>query len=196
MTATAATSGTSSGSTTETCESKVLTYLSSSNDACIDDTYPWSIEHGLDPLTVIGAINSLLTEEYVTTQDLSTTFYTLTAEGEFIFKNGSQEMIVYNAIKSFSPNSPSLEELESKISTSDICKIGLGNCLKNKWISKNGNQYQIIASNENAAAIVVDTIQQALQALSNGSFLKDAIDDKVRTPKQSVFLLVQLFFFV
>jgi phenylalanyl-tRNA synthetase alpha chain len=166
-------------SPTEVSESSILSYLSTSEDVSIDDTYPWSISNGLDPLTVIGAVNSLLTEGYVTTQDLSTTFYTLTNEGESILSNGSQEMIVYNTIKELSTQKDgqtvSMEEIETKINQPDICKIGFGNCLKNKWIMKNGGEYTIATTTE-----VIDTMQQALQTLSNGNFEKDAIDDKVR----------------
>ena len=165
-------------SSTEICENSILAFLSTSEDVCIEDTYPWSVSNELDPLIVIGAVNSLLTEGYVATQDLSTTFYTLTAEGELILANGSQEMIVYNTIKELSTNGEpvKMEEIEAKINQPDICKIGFGNCLKNKWITKGGNEYTIAADAE-----VTDTMQQALQSLSQGKFAKDAIDDKVRT---------------
>ena len=166
-------------SPTEVCENSILSYLSTSEDVCIEDTYPWSLSNQLDPLVVIGAVNSLLTEGYVKTQDLSTTFYTLTSEGELILSNGSQEMIVYNTIKELSNHKDgqpvSMGEIESKINQPEICKIGFGNCLKNKWIIKSGNEYTIAADVE-----VTDTMQQTLQTLSNGNFAKDAIDDKVR----------------
>ena len=166
-------------SLTETCENNILTYLSTSEDVVIEDTYPWSISNELDPLTVIGAVNSLLTEGYVATQDLSTTFYTLTAEGESILTNGSQEMIVYNTIKELSIDGHppiKMEDIAIKINSPDICKIGFGNCLKNKWIIKNCNEYTI---NNTTNMEMIDTMQQALQSLSDGNFTKDAIDDKV-----------------
>jgi phenylalanyl-tRNA synthetase alpha chain len=167
-------------SLTDICENSILAYLSTSEEVCIEDTYPWSLSIELDPLVVIGAVNSLLTEGYVATQDLSTTFYTLTAEGESILANGSQEMIVYNTIKELSNHTDgqpvTMEEIETKINQPELCKIGFGNCLKNKWITKNGNEYTIAAGVE-----VTDTTQQALQSLSDGNFAKDAIDDKVRT---------------
>lgn len=168
-------------SPTEVCENSILSYLSTSEDVCIEDTYPWSISNALDPLIVIGAVNSLLREGYVTAQDLSTTFYTLTAEGELILANGSQEMIVYNTINELSTRKDgaavTMLEIETKINQPEICKIGFGNCLKNKWITKNGNEYTIATT----ATEVADTMQQALQTLSDGNFAKDAIDDKVRT---------------
>jgi phenylalanyl-tRNA synthetase alpha chain len=173
-------------SPTEVCENSILVYLSTSEDVCIDDTYPWSISNELDPLIVIGAVNSLLTEGYVATQDLSTTFYTLTTEGESILANGSQEMIVYNTIKELSNQSDGqpvkMEEIEAKINQPEICKIGFGNCLKNKWIMKSGNEYTIATGVE-----VTDTMQQALQSLSDGKFAKDAIDDKVRINPISIY---------
>ena len=167
-------------SPTEICENCILAYLSTSEDVFIEDTYPWSLSNELDPLVVIGAVNSLLTEGYVQTQDLSTTFYTLTSEGELILANGSQEMIVYSTIMELSSQKDgqpvSMEEIETKINQPETCKIGFGNCLKNKWIIKSGNEYTIAAGVE-----VTDTMQQTLQTLANGNFAKEAIDDKVRT---------------
>jgi phenylalanyl-tRNA synthetase alpha chain len=160
-----------SASTTDTCESAILTYLS--NHDSIVDTYPWSMEHAFDPLMVIGVVNSLLTEGYVTTNDLSTSFYTLTPEGEMILQKGSQEMMVYNAILSSTDQSLTMEEIEAAVGK-DLSKIGLGNCLKSKWITKNGDRYTASSSGD-----IVDVTRKSLQALSDGNFAKDAIDDKV-----------------
>jgi phenylalanyl-tRNA synthetase alpha chain len=177
-------------SPTELCENRILSYLSTSDTICIDDTYPWSIAQELDPLIVIGAVQSLLSEQYVTSQDLSTTFYTLTSEGEFILENGSQEMIVYNTIKTLSntkhgnTNSPiTMEDIETTINNKDICKIGFGNCLKNKWITKQGNEYTIVSSD---TELLLDTVQIALRTLSEGDGRVEAIDDKVqKSPMKS-----------
>ena len=98
-------------------------------------------------------------------------------------------MIVYNTIKELSSQSEGqpvkMEEIEAKINQPEICKIGFGNCLKNKWIMKSGNEYTIAAGVE-----VTDTMQQALQSLSDGKFAKDAIDDKVRTNPISIYRTV------
>jgi phenylalanyl-tRNA synthetase alpha chain len=162
---------TTSAATTETCESTILTFLSDHDS--IDDSYPWSMEHSFDPLVVIGVVNSLLTEGYVTTNDLSTSFYTLTPEGEMILRKGSQEMMVYKAIVSSTDQSLTMEEIEADVGK-DLSKIGLGNCLKNKWITKNGDRYAASLSGD-----IVDVTQKSLQSLSDGNFTKDAIDEKV-----------------
>jgi hypothetical protein len=101
---------TDNAATTEICESTILTFLS--HHDFIDDTYPWSMDHSFDPLMVIGVVNSLMTEGYVMTNDLSTSFYTLTSEGEMILQKGSQEMMVYKAIASSQDQSLSMEEIE------------------------------------------------------------------------------------
>jgi PheRS DNA binding domain 3 len=181
---------TTAATTAEICEDTILTCLSKNHnrdddddddaDAGIEDTYPWSLQNSFDPLLVIGVVNSLSTEGYVVTSDVSTSFYTLTAEGEHILQHGSQEMMVLNAIVAAAPNqSLSLEEIESLVGK-DIAKIGLGNCLKNKWISKDGTSYiPVVAASSSSVHDRIDATQKSLQDLSAGNFTKDAIDDKV-----------------
>ena len=157
---------------TDACENAILTYLSTSESACIEDTFPWAEANQLDPLVVIGAANSLLTEGYVACEVLATSFYTLSAEAESILQNGSQEMIVLKAISS--AGKMSMEALQETVGK-DITKIGMANCLKNKWIKKDGADLVPVA----AVDEVEDSTQKALKALADGKFDKDAIDDKV-----------------
>lgn len=161
---------------TEACESAVLAYLSTSESACIEDTFPWAESNQLDPLVVIGAVNSLLTEGYVTVLDLATSFYTLSAEAQEILQNGSQETIVLKAITA--AGKMSMEALQEVVGK-DISKIGMGNCLKNKWVKKEGADLVPVKALEEAE----DSTQKALQALAEGNYAKDAIDDKVNYTK-------------
>lgn len=157
---------------TEACENAVLAHLSASEDACIEDTFPWAVSNQLDPLVVVGAVNSLLTEGYVTAEDLATSFFTLSAEAELILQNGSQEMIVLKAIHA--AGRMSMDALQDAVGK-DVSKIGMGNCLKSKWVAKDGADLVPVVAVED----VQDAAQNSLRALADGKFAKDAIDDKV-----------------
>lgn len=162
---------------TEACENAVLTYLSTPEGATggIDDTYPWAEANQLDPLVVIGAVNSLLTEGYVDAHALATSFYTLSAEAEAILQNGSQEIIVLKAITA--AGKLTMEALLEAVGQKDVCKIGMANCLKNKWVKKDGADLVPVVKVED----VPDTTQNSLKALADANFAKDAIDEQVCT---------------
>lgn len=161
-------------SATEICENSILTYLATNETSCttIVDTYPWAMMNHLDPLVVIGAVNSLLTEGYVSATDLTTSFYTLSTEGQSILEHGSQEMRVLRAIQM--AGRISMTDLEKNVGT-EVTKIGMGNCMKNKWVKKEGTDLVPLITMEEAE----DSVQKALHLLQSGGFALDAIDDKV-----------------
>lgn len=157
---------------TEACENAVLTHLASDESACIDDTHPWAQANRLDPLVVLGAVNSLLSEGYVAAADLTTSFYTLSDEAKSILRDGSQEMRVLKAVHA--AGRMSMADLEAAVGKS-VSKIGMGNCMRSRWIKKDGADLVPLK----AVDEVEDTVQKALQTLSEGGFAQDAIDDKV-----------------
>lgn len=160
---------------TDASESKILGYLSTSADASIDDTSPWAASEKLDHEAVVGAIKSLLADDYVKVDNLSTSFYNLTAEGESILAEGSQEYKVLTALQ----DAPlSLKDLEGKVGKS-IAKIGMGNCMKKKWIKKDGANLLALKK----AAEVSDEVQDMLKKLKAADFAKDGISDKVSFAK-------------
>ncbi|GKY93815.1 hypothetical protein MPSEU_000348600 [Mayamaea pseudoterrestris] len=155
---------------TEACETAILTFLSSSPEAAIEDTIPWSENQQLDHLKVIGAIKSLLADGLVTAEDITSTFYTLEEEAYSILTNGSQEIIVLRALNE--AGNLTVASLQNKVGK-DVAKIGMGNCMKNKWIKKDGTDLVAIKTlNE-----VSDEIQQALRMLKDANFVEDALDD-------------------
>lgn len=164
---------------TEDCENAILTFLSSSPDAVIPDTHPWATSNNLDHLKVVGAIKSLLVEQYVAAEDLKVSFYTLSEEGEGILANGSQEMIVLKALNE--TGKLSMGDLQAKVGK-DIAKIGMGNCMKSKWIKKDGGDLVPTKTVEE----VEDTVQKLLLGLKAADFKPDAIDDKVRRDEMNV----------
>lgn len=117
----------------EVAENVILTYLSSSESACIEDTYTWSetSEPKLDHNDVVGGVKSLLVDAYLISEELTTSFYTLTKEAEETLSKGSQEMRVFLALSS-KEGGMTMPELQAAVGK-DVCKVGMGNCMKNKW---------------------------------------------------------------
>jgi len=156
---------------TEASEAAVLTFLSSSPEAVITDTYPWSASNKFDHAAVVGAIKSLLVDQYVTAENLETSFYTLTKEGESILFDGSQEMLVLKALNE--AGKLSIADLQSKVGK-NVAKIGMGNCMKAKWVKKDGLELVPLKKDDE----VEDTVQKILQALKETGFRPDALSDK------------------
>ena len=69
-------------------ESLVLSTLQQGD---ISDTFTFAESHNIDHQAVIGAVKSLLVDGYVAEEPLSSSYWTLTAEGEQIAKFGSPE---------------------------------------------------------------------------------------------------------
>lgn len=156
---------------TEVSEEKILTHLSASPDTVIEDTFPWSETSNIDHTAVVGAIKSLLVDELIVVDNLSSSFYSLTAEGESILANGSQEFAVLQALEE--AGAISLPELEAKVGKA-IAKIGMGNCMKKKWIKKDGGNLAPVKKTSE----VTDEVQVLLKKLAEADYSKDAITDK------------------
>jgi phenylalanyl-tRNA synthetase alpha chain len=185
----------------EACEHKILTHLASSADAIISDSYEWSLLHGLDHNEVVGAMKSLMVDDYVQSSDIVSTFFVLSSEAEGIVLHGSQEMMVMATLLSSGGGGGeeevgesgqckklglTLADLQEKLG-SEVCKIGMGNCLKNKWAKKDADRIVPLKNNIDE---IVDEVKVALQILVDNQGKTDALDDKVCFP---FFLVVCLF---
>ena len=160
---------------TEAAESSVLTYLASKPDALIEDSFPWASANQLTHEAVVGAAKSLMADNYISTEDLSTSFYTISDEARDILDNGAQEMLVLKVVNEKGKISiPDLQEVVGKT----VAKIGMGNCMKSKWIKKDGGDLVPLKGvNE-----VEDETQKHLKTLVDGNFAEDALDAKVSAP--------------
>jgi len=163
----------SNSNMTEASETAILTFLASSPDAVIEDTFPWSKEANLDHTAVVGAIKSLLADEYVEASNLSASFYSLTSEGQSILENGSQEILVLKALNE--TGKLSLPDLQAKVGN-DVAKIGMGNCMKKKWVKKDGADLVPLKKDDE----VEDEVQGLLKKLAQANFSESGISDKVR----------------
>lgn len=158
---------------TEASETAILTHLASSPDAVIEDTFPWSESANLDHASVVGAIKSLLVEGYVQAENLSTSFYALTDEGQSILENGSQEVIVLKALNA--AGKLTLPELQQQVGK-DVAKIGMGNCMKKQWVKKDGADLLPLKKDDE----VQDEVQEVLKKLAESKYAETGISDKVR----------------
>jgi PheRS DNA binding domain 3/PheRS DNA binding domain 1 len=169
-------------SAVEECEAAILTYLSNDDDnnesATIEDTYPWSIANNLNHVHVVGAIKSLLADAYVHVEDLSTQFWTLEDEGQSVLTIGSQESRVFCALRDAPDGGRmTLSELQQHFASEpDVVKIGMGNCMKLRWIRKDPSD----GSLRTAVDSVEDQVQKQLLELQRKDFQLQALDDKVR----------------
>lgn len=167
----------------EAIEGAILTQLSASS---IDDTFPWADENKFDHLVVVGVVKSLQVEGYVAVENLATSFYKLSAEADSILKDGSQEIIVLKClIENGKMGIPALQEAVGK----NIAKVGMGNCMKKKWIKKDGGDLVPVKE----MSEVQDEVQLALVALTEGNFAEDAIDGKVSIAKSTCLCLSEFF---
>jgi len=153
-------------------EAAILKYLSTHE--VIEDSHPWSESQKLDHKAVVGAVKSLQVDAYVQTEDLSFSYYTLSDEAKTILTNGSQEVLVLKAIEKAEGGSLSMPELQTAVGK-NIAKIGMGNCMKQKWIKKDGgNLVSVVSSND-----VQDSVQEGLQAVQAASGNVSAVNDTV-----------------
>ena len=158
----------------EDAENAILAYLSESPSACIEDTYTWSesIKPKIDHKAVVGGVKSLLVDAYLIATELTTSFYTLSKEADEILANGSQEMLVLTAL--IEKGQMNKNDLEASVGKK-VFKVGMGNCMKNKWVKKDGDV--LVALKEKSE--VSDSVQIALSTLKEKNGAIDALDSKV-----------------
>lgn len=142
-------------------EQLILSTLAARGD--IPDSWNLASEYGLDHQVIVGAIKSLLVDSYVIDDQISTSFWTLTDEGSEIIANGSPEMQVYTTIPAEGIN---VIDLQSKLG--DVAKIGLGPCMKNKWLKKQGDMILKLVDN-----VKDETSEQLASLASNSSTLTE-----------------------
>jgi len=156
----------------EVVEEAILQHLSSP-EATIEDTFSWAASKDLDHNSVVGSVKSLWADGYVAITELSTSSYTLSDEANEVVANGSQEVRVLAALIEAGEEGMTMPDLQSKVGKG-VCKIGMGNCMKNKWAKKAGDK--LVATK--AMGEVSDETQDRLKALDAANGAEGVIDDK------------------
>ncbi|KAL3903496.1 MAG: hypothetical protein SGILL_010422, partial [Bacillariaceae sp.] len=158
--------------TTEQSETAILQFLAASPEAVIEDTYPWSESKNLDHKAVVGAIKSLLADQYVVVEDLKASSYALTKDGESVLADGSPEFLVLKALNEADGGKLSIPDLQAKVGK-DVAKVGMGPCKASAWCKMEGRDLVPLKKPDE----VQDTVKVALQALKDADFKADALSD-------------------
>lgn len=144
----------------------------------IENSWAFAEANGIDHQSLVGAVKSLLVDHYVVEEPLSTTYWELTTEGRNVMTNGSPEMLVYHTIASSQGASIAVAALNAQLG--DVAKIGLGACMKNKWVKKVGDQLQI------ASTDVSDEVAKQLSLVDAGDATISEADLKNLKRRQMV----------
>lgn len=158
---------------TESAENTILTYLSTSESTTIEDTFTFASSQGIDHNAVVGGVKSLLVDAYLVANEVTTSFFTLSAEGEEIINNGSQEILVLKAVAGSEGGLP-MKDLTGAVGK-NVAKVGQGNCMKNKWIKKDGANLVALKSIDE----VTDDVQISLKTLKEKEGAMDSLDSSV-----------------
>ncbi len=124
----------------------------------IADTWEFSLAAGVDHQNLIGVIKSLMVDNYVRDEALLTSFWALTDEGKEVCCKGSPEIQVFDAVPA---GGIAVGELNRLLG--DVAKIGMGVCMKNKWLQKKGD---LIIK---AVQVVVDETRAILNHIAQGN---------------------------
>lgn len=127
----------------------------------IECTYQWSLDNGYDHNLVIGTMKSLLIDGYVREESITTEFWQLMPEAESYIEKGSPEVQVFHAI----PEAGATEaELKEKLGA-ELVKIGMGKCMKNKWINRDKSSGLLTRA---VSSIDKDELVDELKAVQDG----------------------------
>jgi len=84
---------------------------------------------------VVGRMKALLVDDFVKGEKRSVKSIELTEEGEGVVEKGSQEALVYAHVSS---NPGCTKGDLDKALGKDVVKVGMGNCMKLRWVKKDG----------------------------------------------------------
>ncbi len=143
-------------------EQLVLSTLAGAGE--IEDTFTFAEAQSVDHQALVGVIKSLHGDGYVEQVALSAQLWSLTVEGEAFVNEGSPEYRVYSAVKG-GENADGMEMSSIQEALGDIVKIGLGPCMKNKWLSKKGEKIVLV----DASKMVEDETSKMLSAIANNT---------------------------
>lgn len=121
--------------TPDQIETTILSYLQENES--IPDSIAFCAEHNIEHPDFIGVMKSLAASCFVIETPIQTQSYELSEEGEGVLHEGSAEFRLFSAIPSETGEERStLEETLGR----DVVNIGMGPCMKNKWIRRDGDR--------------------------------------------------------
>jgi hypothetical protein len=150
----------------EALESLLL--AAAAGNGVIADTWPWTLDRGLDHDAVVGAMKSLMVDGYLVASNLSVEFWVLTEEAGGYVAQGSPEAQVFCALAEGAMDEAALT---ARLGES-LVKVGVGKCLKSKWVSRDkatGTYSRLLP------AIERDELVEQLVAVRDGSVADAAL---------------------
>ncbi|KAI9466861.1 phenylalanine-tRNA ligase [Lactarius psammicola] len=112
----------------------------------VDDTRTLTLPGAAAPasnadsqITILGALNSLLSREMIRYESHETVSHVLTPEGAQIARQGSHEALVWTALSVKEAGTPITPAQLKKIVGDEAAKVGQGRAFKNGWIAKHGD---------------------------------------------------------
>ncbi len=145
----------------EDLEQVILDTLGSAGK--IDSTLEFALEKGVEHQAVVGVFKSLLTDAYAAQLGETTdTEWGLTEEGKNVAADGSPEYLCYCAVPA-GEEGLTMSDLQAAVGAT-INKLGLGPCMKNKWLAKKGDLVLRTADG------VIDTVADMLRKVDAGAY--------------------------
>ena len=126
-------------------ESSILSSLAPSNPNSSSTLNTWTLftslpsDAGVTHDQIIGVSKSLAADAMLLITAQKVSYFQLTKEGTETATSGSQEVKVFNALKASGQGGLTRAEMEEAVGK-DVVKVGMGNCLKNRWIVKEGEK--------------------------------------------------------
>jgi hypothetical protein len=114
------------------CEALLL--AGTAGGAVIEDTWPWALARGAEHDACVGCMKSLMVDGYVLSAALTKEFWVLTEEAEGYVQRGSPEAQVFGALPAAEGGAD--EAALGAALGEALVKVGLGKCLKNKWVAR------------------------------------------------------------
>ncbi|KAF8076534.1 phenylalanine-tRNA ligase [Lyophyllum atratum] len=119
-----------------------------------------------DQITILGALNSLLSRDMIAYESHEISSHALTAEGTQIVNEGSHEARVWAALPTRGQGSPVTPVQLKKQVGDETAKVGQGRAFKNGWIGKEGDGLVKLTST------IQDVTQIDLQEIASTGTLK------------------------
>ncbi|KAN0097475.1 tRNA synthetases class II core domain (F) domain containing protein [Tylopilus felleus] len=117
-------------------------------------------------ITILGALNSLLSREMISYDTHETSSHALTPEGTQIVLEGSHEARVWAALPAQGEGNPvGAQELKKKVGD-EAAKVGQGRAFKNNWIAKEGSGFVKTVSQ------IIDSTQLELREVESTGTLR------------------------
>ena len=137
-------------------EKRLLSKLASGDE--IADSSAEAESLGVAHQVLLGVVQSLWADEYVSMEAKSRSSYFPTKEGESILEKGSPEFLVYELVKK--GEGLSMAEIEAVVGK-DVAKLGTGAAMREKWVKKDGAKVVVAMDNitEDATKVLLASLE-------------------------------------